>query len=106
VTGKVSDIKFDRKAYNRTYMRNWRKTHPLTPEQREKDNARSHAGVYLRRGKLERQPCAECGSPAQMHHDDYANPLDVIWLCRKHHLELHKMERVFHVLDVLDQVFK
>jgi hypothetical protein len=31
-----------------------------------------------------------CGEPeAQAHHDDYAKPLDVRWLCNKHHREHH-----------------
>lgn len=71
------------------YMREWRKTHPLTPEQKRKDNARSYAGVYKRRGKIREQPCGVCGGKAQMHHPDYDRPLDVVWLCRVHHLELH-----------------
>jgi hypothetical protein len=79
-------------AYNRAYMREWRKTHPLTDEQKRKDRCRSYAKVYLKRGKLTREPCVVCGNDAaQMHHPDYGEPLDVVWLCRKHHLDLHKM---------------
>jgi len=70
-------------------MREWRKTHALTEEQRLKDIARSYANVYLARGKIERGTCIVCGEPAQMHHPDYAQPLAVVWLCREHHLLLH-----------------
>jgi len=73
------------------YMRGWRKRHPLTDEQRRKDNARSYAGVYLRRGKLQQQGCEDCGGPeAEMHHSDYGQPLRVIWLCRLCHLQRHR----------------
>lgn len=72
------------------YMRAWRSQHPLTPEQRVKDIARSKAGVYKRRGKLKPKPCAVCRSPrVEMHHADYARPLAVTWLCRECHLDLH-----------------
>lgn len=70
------------------YMREWRKTHDLNAVQRQKDIARSYAGVYKRRGKLVPQPCW-CGAPAEMHHGDYTHPIDVKWLCREHHLALH-----------------
>lgn len=30
-----------------------------------------------------------CGEESEAHHPDYSKPLDVIWLCRKHHLEIH-----------------
>lgn len=79
------------RACHAAYMRDWRKTHPLNPEQRKKDNARSYAGCYLRRGKIERKPCADCGEAhAEMHHEDYDRPLDVVWLCRPCHLLRHK----------------
>lgn len=61
----------------------------MTEEQRRKDTARSYAGVYKRRGKLIEQPCEVCGGKAEMHHEDYDRPLDVRWLCRKHHMAEH-----------------
>ena len=73
------------------HMREWRKTHPLTEEQKVRDRARSYANVYKRRGHLTPQPCEECGSTeSQMHHEDYSQPLLVRWLCRPCHLTLHQ----------------
>lgn len=43
----------------------------------------------LRQGKLERHPCEVCGGRAEAHHDDYAKPLDVYWLCKAHHEQIH-----------------
>ena len=71
-------------------MRKHRPRHSeLTEEQRLRANARSYANVYVRRGKLKRQPCEVCGFPAQMHHDDYSKPLQVRWLCSTHHQDIH-----------------
>ena len=45
----------------------------------------------LRDGTLTRQPCAVCGKEKTVaHHDDYGKPLEVIWLCGKHHRARHK----------------
>ena len=47
----------------------------------------------LRRGVIERSnKCSICGSKKKIegHHGDYNKPLDVMWLCRKCHLSLHK----------------
>lgn len=75
-------------------MREWRKTHPMTPEQRRKDRCRSYAGTYKRRGALIPEPCQGCGNPdAEMHHHDYGRPLDVEWLCRPCHLALHANDK-------------
>jgi len=54
---------------------------------------RAHGWVWraLRDGRLVRQPCEVCGATeVQAHHDDYEKPLEVRWLCRAHHMELHR----------------
>jgi len=44
----------------------------------------------IRNGRLTRQPCEVCGAEkVQGHHDDYRKPLEVRWLCFKHHRQLH-----------------
>lgn len=41
-------------------------------------------------GTLRRNPCEVCGAPkAEAHHDDYAQPLAVRWLCRTCHRQWH-----------------
>ena len=39
---------------------------------------------------LDPQPCEVCGESAQRHHDDYSKPLEVRWLCTRHHGEVHR----------------
>ena len=76
---------------HREYMKKWRKTHPLTLEQKKRSNARSYLKVYLKRGKVKKKPCEICGAlDVQAHHRDYSKPLDVRWLCKKHHLRIAK----------------
>lgn len=45
----------------------------------------------IRDGRLAKKPCESCGTThrVQAHHDDYSRPLDVRWLCFRHHLEHH-----------------
>lgn len=86
----------DKQRYCRSchaeHMRRTRPKHSeLTDEARKKANARSYLKEYIKRGKVEKKPCEKCGdSIAEAHHEDYDSPLKVIWLCRGHHLELHK----------------
>ena len=41
-------------------------------------------------GTLEKQGCEVCGSETvDAHHDRYDEPLNVRWLCRRHHVRLH-----------------
>jgi predicted DNA-binding protein YlxM (UPF0122 family) len=51
------------------------------------------------KSNLEKKPCEVCGangtfkdgrSEVQAHHCDYNKPLEVMWLCQKHHHEWHK----------------
>lgn len=34
--------------------------------------------------------CKDCSKP-EAHHPDYANPLDVVWLCPAHHKQAHAL---------------
>lgn len=76
------------------YMKQWRKSHPLNTEQRIKANCRAITNMSVKRGKLVKLNCQKCGSiKSETHHFDYSKPLEVNWLCRKHHLELHRKKR-------------
>ncbi len=72
------------------YNRGHRQKHrDLSPEQKLKARARAYLNTYLRKGRVEKKPC-NCGvKRVQAHHHDYAFPLDVEWLCKKHHRERH-----------------
>jgi hypothetical protein len=75
------------------YLREWRKTHPLTDEQKFKANVRSNTKMKLRRGTLLRLPCQICGDEkSEAHHLDYLKPDLIEWLCLKHHRERHKKD--------------
>jgi hypothetical protein len=74
-----------------TRQREIRTRHSDLPEdQRKRANARSYLHVYIRRGKIVKGTCEVCQSvKVEAHHEDYTKPLQVRWLCRTHHMELH-----------------
>lgn len=74
-------------------MREWRKTHRLSGDARDRANARSYLHVYIKRGKIKKKPCLICGSieNIEAHHKDYNLPLEVDWLCSNHHKYLHRI---------------
>lgn len=80
------------KACHAEHMRNNRPKHSeLSEPARKKANARAYLHVYVKRGKVKKGQCEICGSKrAEAHHEDYSKPLEVHWLCRDHHLELHQ----------------
>lgn len=72
-----------RKLWRSVYQKNEREKHP------EKKKARTAVGNAIRDGRLIKKPCEVCGDTnAEAHHQDYTQPLDVQWLCFKHHREL------------------
>ncbi len=65
--------------------REWRRRN------KEKQRAHSAVAYAIRSGKLERQPCEECGvQPTEAHHEDYSKPFDVMWLCKTCHEKRHR----------------
>lgn len=75
------------------YMKRHRERNP------EKYAARIAVGNAVRDGRLTRLPCEECGATdrVQAHHEDYSRPLDVRWLCFKHHREVGHGQTVVSV---------
>jgi hypothetical protein len=71
-------------------MRKHRRLTKLTPEQRRKANCRSYLHVYVKRGAIKKGPCVICGTREKIegYHEDYSKPLEVVWLCRGHHIML------------------
>ena len=50
----------------------------------------NEVGRAIKLGILVRGSCEVCGDPkTDGHHDDYTKPLQVRWLCRKHHAAAH-----------------
>jgi len=67
------------KTYQRVKL--WRKKNP------EKIKAQRIVFAAVRNGTLKKEKCF-CGeNKTQTHHEDYGKPLDVIWLCKRHHME-------------------
>lgn len=59
---------------------------------RGKCRAEQMVSNAIRDGRIIRRPCVKCGNPkSEAHHPDYRKPLDVIWLCMKHHREEHNV---------------
>lgn len=48
----------------------------------------------LRDGRVSKTACLVCGcEQTEAHHVSYDLPLDVVWLCEKHHKQVHKEHR-------------
>lgn len=58
---------------------------------REKHQARMAVYEAVRDGRMTRGPCEVCGTTEDVHghHDDYSKRLEVRWICRSCHHDLH-----------------
>lgn len=78
---------YDRKRGNRQtpeYGAKYRREFPI------KYKAQTMVGNAIRDHKLFKEPCEICGcNEVHAHHDDYAKPLNVRWLCAAHHQQWH-----------------
>ena len=101
-------------GYLREYARRYMREHPeanrlagarwyANPENRAKhqrerlERARANRLVHNAQAiALKRLPTQQCEiegceTDGERHHDDYTKPLEVKWLCRVHHKELHRV---------------
>lgn len=91
VAARLEYRKTDAYAQSRSASsRRWVEKHP------ERKSASVAVGNAIRDGKLIPWPVCSvptCDGKPQAHHPDYSKPLDVVWLCDKHHKETHAIER-------------
>ena len=76
--------------FKKTPQRRWNEAH------RQARLAHHALRAAIKRGEIKRGSCAVagCGSlRVDGHHPDHSKPLEVIWLCRRHHRQLHAAER-------------
>lgn len=70
------------------HIKKYKQQYEYAAKQRK---AAHDVGNAVRDGRLEKYPCWVCGcEDVEGHHPDYDSPLDVIWLCTKHHAEIHR----------------
>ena len=71
--------------FTRRCAAEWQKKNP------DKFRAQKKLQRAVVSGRIIRGCCEVCGADgAEGHHDDYSKPLDVRWLCRKHHEAHHR----------------
>lgn len=92
-----------RRAANLAAVRRYRERHPdrVKQNQANQDAKRFYADQELRArriaqkakayGRLVPEPCLFCDDPkVEMHYHDYSKPLEVTWLCPRHHAIAHR----------------
>jgi len=91
-----------RRTKLRPQVRYGKENHFFRGGKRAVDRAQNVVENAVKKGIVIPQPCEVCGEYAkfkdgrrsvQAHHDDYSKPLDVRWLCQKHHHKWHKKNK-------------
>ncbi len=98
---RKSDNKPENVERKRIYNKKWREKNKDIVKEKEKIIRKRNKGEYRARdrfkyavesGKIKRLPCEVCGDvKSHGHHIDYSQPLNVRWLCHKHHKEAHRL---------------
>jgi len=93
--GKQAQKKYDQSENGKQrHVRACNKYWDSFPKKKIANTIFNHA---VRDGKIIPQPCVMCGETQciQGHHEDYSQPLCVVWMCRKHHTEYHALLRAW-----------
>lgn len=78
---KENPKKVNLETYQRVLA--WRQKYP------EKRRAQKMIEYQIKIGRIKRRKCF-CGKKGEAHHEDYSKPLEITWVCRTHHMELHR----------------
>lgn len=83
---RLRQLRKDRPEWNNAKNARWKSANRL------KYLAHKRVEKAIVSGRMIAQPCQRCGAVelVHAHHDDYAHPFDVMWLCPMHHRERHR----------------
>lgn len=92
------DIEASRERAKRSYLvhkdRFSKRSRDMVVRKDKKYIARYTLRYAIFSGRIKRGACRDCGKPnADAHHEDYSKPLEVVWLCRKHHGITHRKHK-------------
>lgn len=87
VKNKMIELRKKDKSYLKGILK-YKKANP------DKIYAQVQAQRALRLGQIKKESCVICKSESSlMHHNDYSKPLEVVWVCKSHHREIHYANR-------------
>jgi hypothetical protein len=64
-------------------------------ESRKRHACQAATKAMIKKGIIQKTPCLICGAikDIEAHHPTYDDPVSVVFLCRKHHAEIHEAYR-------------
>jgi hypothetical protein len=80
---------------NADHYRAYDRKRGYRPGDPHKVAARNAVNKAVLAGLIEKKKCEvgiDCRGRIEAHHDDYTKPLEVRWLCKKHHGEVHTQQ--------------
>jgi len=90
---KRKDVLEAKKKYRKVWLKRKRdKVNAASKRHKEKNPKKHLARLIAKAAYPEPQQCSIKGCKKQgvRHHEDYSKPLEIVWLCIKHHAERHR----------------
>ncbi len=68
------------------------RSYKITEKELLKKKARAASRRAIANGIITKEPCAVCGGHLRLeaHHNDHSKPLEIVWFCKKHHVNHHQ----------------
>jgi len=102
---KMAEYKHKWQQNNQEHIRNYRseygKIYRKLPYVQIKTKARNILNRAVNSGRIKKETCEVrgCLEAVEAHHDDYNKPLNIRWLCIRHHNEFHRLQRSQSIME-------
>jgi len=97
---RVGKYGYCKKCHAKNMRDNRPKWTPVYFEEKQKMRARSRSRDYVNKGYIVKERCVLCGKKdTEVHHRDYADPLNVLWVCKDCHAAIHKAHELIKIVN-------